>query len=515
MMMHAWGGGVEKLMDEEILNDIIGAASVMKADGSAKQGLYCLGPFAARVSFISQQYRALNLVWALTHKGLVKRDQKVAVIGAGLAGVTAAMALIAMGCKVKLYDMRNGVMARQRHTNHRIVHPNVNRWPMHSLNPSTDLPFLNWFGAKAGTIFRAVRDEWKRVATEENQAWGVEVIEINERAMGGLFLTTTSPAANGDFDAVILAVGFGDEIQADGFDPVDYWRDDLIEDDRTSRPNSVFIVSGCGDGGLIDALRLVHFGFDKGRLVLDTAEALTGSPIAEMIEAAETSQQRTPASLAECYKACGTLLVTDARYADVDRRLTASLRESMTTVRLIDENLPAPYSPAAAPIHKLMVAHARARDAIFFSNATAARVGSEPDIRRRSIMVGEDPFDADTKVIVRHGANAKFGRLLTVAEQDRLKSRRAFGDQQAVQRWAGAYPVPDGFPEVDPLAAEFLKDRLDLAIKAVRTLDPTAVVSRREGYFEIVYRKPEPVRFPEKLFGVRATAQRLPLEQYH
>src|SRR5262245_31817669 len=50
---------------------------------------YFIGTFAKRVTFTSQQYRAIDLVEALRRKDKLSPDKSVAVIGAGLAGLTA------------------------------------------------------------------------------------------------------------------------------------------------------------------------------------------------------------------------------------------------------------------------------------------------------------------------------------------------------------------------------------------------------------------------------------------
>jgi threonine dehydrogenase-like Zn-dependent dehydrogenase len=47
------------------------------------------------VNFAAQQNRALNLIWALAKDGRLQPDDRVAVIGAGLTGLTAAAGLIA------------------------------------------------------------------------------------------------------------------------------------------------------------------------------------------------------------------------------------------------------------------------------------------------------------------------------------------------------------------------------------------------------------------------------------
>jgi hypothetical protein len=66
-----------------VLDEIIEASRVKGREGV----VFCLGPFARRVSFSAQQNRAPNLVWALAKKGLISAGDQTAVIGAGVAGL--------------------------------------------------------------------------------------------------------------------------------------------------------------------------------------------------------------------------------------------------------------------------------------------------------------------------------------------------------------------------------------------------------------------------------------------
>jgi pyruvate/2-oxoglutarate dehydrogenase complex dihydrolipoamide dehydrogenase (E3) component len=86
-------------MERVTAEEIVGGALV---EGK-KETVYCLGPFPSRVNFTSQQHRALNLVSALRVCNKFAPDDSVAVIGAGLAGLSAAAAFISHGCYVDVY----------------------------------------------------------------------------------------------------------------------------------------------------------------------------------------------------------------------------------------------------------------------------------------------------------------------------------------------------------------------------------------------------------------------------
>ncbi len=66
----------------------------------ALRNVFALGNFARQVTFASQQLRALNLVWALLRTGRLSEGQHIAVVGAGLAGMTATVACLENGWPV-------------------------------------------------------------------------------------------------------------------------------------------------------------------------------------------------------------------------------------------------------------------------------------------------------------------------------------------------------------------------------------------------------------------------------
>ena len=62
--------------------------ALMAVDEKKYPNVYFIGGRATRLTFLSQQQRALNLVWALAREGKLQPDTRLAVIGGGLAGVT-------------------------------------------------------------------------------------------------------------------------------------------------------------------------------------------------------------------------------------------------------------------------------------------------------------------------------------------------------------------------------------------------------------------------------------------
>ncbi len=253
--------------------------------------VYAIGPYGHRVNFASQQQRALNTVWAIEmrHKDTFN-GSRVAVIGGGLAGITAAIALKVRGCNVYLYENGPDVLHRQEAATHRFVHPTLNFWPNEPIQPTTRLPFLEWYSDDCNEIIACLREQWNELkehinvfvgknikglipAQDGHNKWNVKVeYEIEKKKRAEKFLLedeeiTEEQVVLVDFDFVVLAVGFGEEKTAEkGSNPQSYWTPDIIALQPGVRWRGV--VSGSGDGAIIDALRVVHKNFDNGRLCL-------------------------------------------------------------------------------------------------------------------------------------------------------------------------------------------------------------------------------------------------------
>jgi hypothetical protein len=133
--------------------------------------VYGLVPKFGPVSFYSQQKRAYNLVSALRLAGRLPPGTTAAVVGAGLAGITASAAAHMLGCKVTLFES-NEAPFHQQHGNHtRFIHPNVIEWPRQSwMAGETELPFLNWSAENAPESSMRSRSSGRRLALSPKHA---------------------------------------------------------------------------------------------------------------------------------------------------------------------------------------------------------------------------------------------------------------------------------------------------------------------------------------------------------
>ena len=94
--------------------DIQEADRILEASRLPRPPLYLVGIFNTGVTVLSQQRRALNLVWALVERHVIsvrppgapipedKNDFKIAVIGGGFAGLSVAAGLIRKGALAQI-----------------------------------------------------------------------------------------------------------------------------------------------------------------------------------------------------------------------------------------------------------------------------------------------------------------------------------------------------------------------------------------------------------------------------
>lgn len=233
--------------------------------------LYILGCFDQRITLYSQQARALTLIRALFEIGQLHRGSSLAVVGAGVAGATAAVAGALLEARVTLFDRAEGPFHLQENASHRYLHPHIYDWPEPgSLEKNANLPFLNWSANTADKVvdvlrkdFNNFRDyfssrrnrfQWKN----STQVTAVEKISSTKGATSKILLKShqlkkPNTISSQKYDVVILAIGYGVESETP------YWSGDNVAGPFHHKPKNEqiyrILVSGIGDGGLIDLAR--------------------------------------------------------------------------------------------------------------------------------------------------------------------------------------------------------------------------------------------------------------------
>lgn len=301
------------------------AKEILKSYSASEEELYFIGTFDVGVTVYNQQIRALNLAWALIESGKLKSEKSsdkssIAIVGGGFAGVTLAAALIKknVNAEITLFEKRDSLIPLQQGSDSRWVHPKIYDWPSTgSEMASASLPVLNWVAGRASDVAVQVMREWKKVTNNLNSKNQLTTLKVYCNThhlqicssplkiewVGELRSLNPESELNQDhsqskgtskkFDIVILATGFGLERDK----TLSYWRNETLAQPYLGQGRATFIVSGQGDGALIDLLRLRISEFRQDRIL---AELFSGQEI--LIEKLRTLQKDSKGEKIEIFQ---------------------------------------------------------------------------------------------------------------------------------------------------------------------------------------------------------------------
>jgi FAD-NAD(P)-binding len=276
------------------------ADSILKTYQVLGKSLYVVGAFDTGVTVLSQQIRALNFAWAAVESELVNCLQgdvvptdaarNVAIIGGGFSGLSLAGGLVAKyaDVRISIFEQRDTLLPLQQGSDSRWLHPRIYDWPGEGSEAGVAmLPILNWTAARASDVVVKLLTEWNAIVRKSKHAavalycnarhlqihqaapsskrlhleW---VGERRDPADGRAYLQgATAQGRSEDFDLVVLATGFGSE--RDG--ALSYWRNETLGQPSLDKPRQTFLVSGQGDGAMIDLLRLRISQFRQDRIL--------------------------------------------------------------------------------------------------------------------------------------------------------------------------------------------------------------------------------------------------------
>ena len=531
---------------------------------------YFIGPFAKRVSFASQQYRAIDLIAALKRKNKLTQNMSIAVVGAGLAGLMATAALCGIKCKkVHLYETVSP-LHRQKDAFHRVVHPTISRWPMEELKHTTEFPFLDWFAGPSNRIIEHLVAQWKQILAAKEGMDGfefkdntiVEKFSFTQGSYRQVRLTTARRTGDGElvagasnefYDLVFVTVGFGDENTIGDFNATSYWTPDELALKspeelakwRTGRQQ--ILISGCGDGGLIDCLRHIHGYFRHGWLPIEVAEmladfeegkidiqnaehdaliaarsiacmppaAVQGRGRDKLLEAARFEVARSDDyvnALADVYLAVVDKLPKDVRKFLDDSIAASGMQPGKVT--LVSKEVQ-PFVPYSAPIHKLMIAHALQTAHVTYVS------GQVVDYKKRTAHVarrtGERDKFKEPSLAVRHGAPANMVGGIHHDERASLRIRQLLMADYIDRKTKRILEPPPGYPIRAVSEQGFYASRYAMAKALVGQIDPAMRVSATKDGFEYVKAgeppseaaKPLQLALPRKLFDINAISGEL------
>ncbi|GGD64336.1 hypothetical protein GCM10011514_30360 [Emticicia aquatilis] len=246
--------------------------------------IYYIGTQQRGITIFKQQVRALNLIYTLEKTSKIQEGSRIAIIGGGIGGVTASAAALSIGCKVYLYENKPILMHLQTGCKTRWVHPNIYDWPSQGSEfPYAGLPLLNWKEGYSSDVAQEMLTQYglitKKHANNYRECLGVrfEDIDFSTKKIFQEYSTNKDHIKfDAEFDIIIVATGFGIE---GGFDrnsllndSNSYWRNDDLDQPYIGKTNSSerkIIISGTGDGALVDLLRSTLINFHQGRLIFD------------------------------------------------------------------------------------------------------------------------------------------------------------------------------------------------------------------------------------------------------
>jgi hypothetical protein len=265
---------------------------------------------------------------------------------------------------VTVFESKSVPLHLQRGSKLRFIHPHILDWPaVGSEDLMTNLPCMNWAADMASGVANTVLEEWVSIEDQLEVNYECEVRSIHKDGTGSHTLEAEGKRRNfvRQFDLVILAVGFGLEKPLHDLPLLSYW-----ENDNYGRPIVTgpvprnYLVTGCGDGGLIDAIRLRINAFDHAEFVY-TLQARSGiesikQRLLEIDREVQQESGRTAPGLHSKEEAQGILL--EQKYRDLQipaslkDLLTSQLRED-TIVYLNSPNL-TPYSLGASILNRFV-----------------------------------------------------------------------------------------------------------------------------------------------------------------
>jgi hypothetical protein len=417
--------------------------------------VYVLGCFARYQTLYSQQVRALNLVAGLFELGRLKPHTQLAIIGGGAAGLMAATAAAFKGAKVTLFEQLEGPMELQRNNRQRWLHPRIYDWPKGDWrDESAGLPLISWKAGYAENVASQIERHWRhwQRTLDIVAHWDSEVqLSLSDRKIKVLWNEAGNPKGPALFQSVILAVGFG--LEPDGPGQSSYWDEDDIDGSfrkLTDSPKK-WLVSGCGDGGLTDLIRLClrRFRHEEVAKRFATASGIDGA--IKELDRIHSDPRATESSISEEY----AKLTVEEWKNELHRRRRQKGPRVYWAARSDY------YGPGASVLNRLIAAQ------LCQASAFQYRLGPTKKVKRTpkgdfEVLFGDGTKERFDRVILRHGPlpcalEKGFPKIWTscqtkIEEWRRLKREE---DPTIVRNWEV------GFFGVEPVAP--LRDDMELA----------------------------------------------------
>jgi len=251
------------------------------------EGVFDLGGKLFPGSIRDQVVRTRLFVQQLREFSLIDAPKAVCIVGAGVAGMTAAIALCESGeHDILLADQTVLPLSLLAGADHRLISPTLYDWPAehHSAPAYSGVPYYEEGPPSL------VRNEWlsafRSLVTTGKLKWLSETRAVPATGTNVRFTHSDGSQSEQAFNLVILCKGYGQEKAVpmkDGihqFLPIPFWKPDPYPAvARKARPcKGPVVVLGGGDGAIQDMLRFVTGGCDARYLLNQITSALPGVP---------------------------------------------------------------------------------------------------------------------------------------------------------------------------------------------------------------------------------------------
>jgi hypothetical protein len=329
--------------------------------------VFVIGHGASQVAVYSQQVRALNLIWALNQENPLN-DKDIVVVGGGIAGVTATAAALLYGANVTLLERGEELLHLQRGCHTRYLHPHIFQWPDPiARRAGAGLPILDWSVGTASEVANRILADFHRIRllaperyNEQTSARDMGIVGDGEyiswRGREVKFGEKQKQMVVVRPRAIILALGFGIEKTVGGLPRRSYWRVDSLTQTALDSEDDpyVVLVSGTGDGGIIDVLRAKLKEFDHGGFLDECVLRLEDGELHEKIKGIE---EAATAKLKRGEIESQLSLWLEARYAEI--RELGKLDHLLSVVRarthvIWTGPLPRPVSLRSQRLNRLL-----------------------------------------------------------------------------------------------------------------------------------------------------------------
>ena len=428
--------------------------------------VYVVGMSASRITLADQQRRAVNIIWALLRERRVKPDQTVAIVGGGIAGITAAAYAIKQGLHAAVFEKFDDPFALQQGSG-RWLHPNIYDWPTDGWNTDrTSLPCMNWRAGMARDVVAELRKEWHTLREHPLLDWkpATEIVSL-DGVVNEAILIDAVGRRHGPYACVVLAAGFGEEAARPEFDGKPYWRDDDLH--QRLRIGGTALVSGCGDGGLIEAIRVALRDFRHDWLATVAVKAADDKTFVSALQSVERDTPAFPDGQVLTHATLGI-----AANPVVSGLIKAQLRPNTSVI--LNAGADGPFTRAACLINRVVVAELIKLGVVRYVQgkvdlAAVSRTGTGFEV---SIEGSTHTVDV---VVVRHGPEvrplARFASIDAALAPARtfLRTYRAGVDRSRVRAWgpipAAALPAEASLPPSSTDVMDYLGQSLQNAFK--------------------------------------------------